>query len=122
MPEYGTNTAPILTWSQPTQVWSAETPTLGELSQQVCLPPANEYLPKCLSVEIAFSAAPGTFEVDVMTTDTDNEAYYTKKAAITEVNAGNVARVELTGIVAKFVALQLVALENAVEVTAGICT
>jgi hypothetical protein len=116
------------------QVWSAETPTPGAtmaattIPIALCNPPAQG---QAVSVSVAFSAAPGAFEVDLLTADQDTSGpaqtsatnlaswqNYVQKATVTSVNASNVARMEVTGIKAKFCALQLVSRANSVSATA----
>jgi len=77
----------------------------------------GNFYPNGLSVQVAFAADPGVFEVDVMTSDTDVAAYFVQTAQITTVNAGFVGRVELPNIYAKYVAVAVKTLTNAVAVT-----
>ena len=70
------------------------------------------------SVEVAFSGNPGAFEVDVMVADTDNPAYFVQWTNITQVNSFNVGRVDVLNSWAKYVALYMKTLTNAVTVTA----
>lgn len=73
------------------------------------------------SVEVAFSGAPGTFEIDVMIADTDDPTHYVQFTTIATVNAFNVGRVDVLTSWAKYVALYMKTLGNAgVAVTAQI--
>ena len=75
------------------------------------------------SVEVAFSGAPGAFEVDVMGADTDNPNYYISLGTIIAVNAFNVGRFDCIGTnlkYPKYVALYMKTLGGSVNVTAQI--
>jgi hypothetical protein len=100
--------------------WNNEAPAVGSLSQEVAIAPVPGSTGNSLAIEIAFSAAPGVFEIDLMTADTDVSTDYSQKTVINGVDANNVARAEVSGVVASFAALQLVALANAVNITAKI--
>ncbi len=123
MPIYGVLPPVALGVGDTVTVWSAEQPTAGTIlaatSQSVALaqPPGKT---EALSVAIQFSGVPGTFEVDLLTSDVDTWPQYVQKATVTAVNASNCARMEITGIKAKFAALQLVSLANSVTVSAQI--
>lgn len=73
------------------------------------------------SWEIAFSGAPGAFEVDVQHADTDADANYVNVNSVTAVNANNACRIELPSCWSKFSRLYVKTLTNAVTVTAK-CT
>jgi len=78
------------------------------------------HYPWGFSVEVAFSGNPGAFEVDVMVADTDNPTHFVQWTNITQVNAFNVGRVDVLNSWAKYVALQMTTLGNAVLVTGQI--
>jgi hypothetical protein len=124
MPVYATVPPVQLDLGDITTVWSAETPTpgatLAATSVPVALPVQGVGNPQNLSVSIAFSGAPGAFEVDLLTADVDAWTNYVQKATVTAVNASNVARMEITGLKAKFACLQLVSRANSVSATATI--
>ena len=134
MPAYGTAKAIQLDLGETATVWSAETPTPGATMGATSLPIALANIPgqtQAISASIAFSGAPGTFEVDLLTSDADSSgpastgnllswSNYVQKATVTAVNASNVARLEVTGIKAKFCALQLVSRTNSVSATATV--
>ena len=71
-----------------------------------------------MSLEIGFSADPGTFEVDIQTSDTDDNPHF---VTINTVNSGLnsffVGRVELPSFWAKYVRARVVTLTNAVAIT-----
>ena len=72
-----------------------------------------------LSAEIAFSGAPGAFQANIQTADTDADGSYVNEGAnISTVNAGNVARLEVSGVVAKFARIYITTLTNNVTATA----
>lgn len=68
-----------------------------------------------VSFEISFSGAPGTFDVEIQTADTDAESKYVSIAAVTSgLNASNVCRVELPSFWARYVRVKVVVLANPV--------
>lgn len=76
------------------------------------------FYPIGFSLEISFSGAPGTFEVDLQTSDTDQDAYYCKAAVLNGgLNSNNVGRIEWTNYWALFARANIVTLTNAVNVT-----
>lgn len=90
------------------------------VSQQCLLPSRHKY-PNFFSVQLVFSADPGTFAIDVQTADTDVDADYISRATINSgLNTSFIGRAEFTGVVGKFVRLKLVTLTNAVRVTADL--
>jgi len=118
MPVYGS--APSGQTGLGALVWSAETPAVGTASVPVVMGRTPNF-PNCLGVEIAFAAAPGAFQIDLETADTDQDKYYVVKGSIgtgTPLNAQFVGRIEITNIVAKFARLRMVSRTNAVAVTA----
>lgn len=78
----------------------------------------GSFYPWGVSYEIAFSGAPGTFEIDVQTADTDADAYYVTIASITTgaLNAGNVGRIELPNFWARYTRVKVVSFANAATV------
>lgn len=86
MPVYAQGTASLpLTFIKPgdsVAVWSAETPLTGTKSQAVALDPGRLEGDQRLSVQLDFPSDPGTFTVDLQTSDTDAEGSY-----VTEVGA-----------------------------------
>jgi hypothetical protein len=100
-------------------LFNAEQPAAPQASQQVCL--ANAYdntATQGASIELFFSGAPGAFSIQPQVADTDiDAAYIAEGAAITAVNTGNFARVELTAIKAKFLRVLLSSRTNAVNLT-----
>ena len=128
MPGYqGINQAQLLRENRQVFAWQAETIPAGgtppislSLAFQLERVRSVSY-PWGFSVEVAFAAAPGTFEVDIMGADTDNANYFNKLGSITAVNATNVGRFDGIGtnmFYPKYVALYMKTLGNAVAVTA----
>jgi hypothetical protein len=71
-----------------------------------------------MSLELGFSADPGTFEVDIQTSDTDDDAHYvTINTVNSGLNTSFVGRVELPSFWAKYVRVKAVTLTNAVATT-----
>lgn len=72
------------------------------------------------SFQLKFSGAPGTFEVDIQTSDTDLDADYCNINtwnSTASLNTNNVGRIELPQFWAKFVRAYVKTLTNAVNVT-----
>lgn len=92
-------------------VWNAESPTTGSSSQQVALTPNTSTDSSSLSVQVTFSGDPGVFEIDVQEADApDVDGSYnliSTSAKITTVNSSFVGRLDLTGIRADFVRLNM---------------
>jgi hypothetical protein len=80
----------------------------------------SAHYPWGFSVEVAFSGPPGAFEIDVMVADTDNPNYFISATNISAVNSGNVGRVDVLNSWAKYVAVYVKTLSNAVAITAQI--
>lgn len=81
--------------------------------------------PPAVCVEIRFSAAPGTFEIDIQEADTDADGFYiTPSAAAYTVSAVNAttqaARVDLSPTGGKFLRVFIKTLTNAVNVSVKI--
>jgi hypothetical protein len=75
------------------------------------------FYPSGFSLEVSFSAAPGAFEVDCQTSDTDQDGFYAKAAALTVVNSSNVGRIEMVSYWALFTRVNIASLANPVQVT-----
>jgi hypothetical protein len=121
MPPYpGNNQAPLLYENNQAFFFLNEAVAAGQLSQafQIRRERGNFY-PNGFSLEVAFSADPGTFEIDLVSADTDNANYYVPIAIINSVNTSFVGRVELNDpLWAKYVACYVRTLTNAVSLTA----
>ena len=131
MPQYDQDAAsvdkPVLTAGIPVVLWEDEQPLAtspaNTASRQVCLH-RDSHAPNCVSLEIKFAGDPGNFQIDVETADTDEEEYYVTRQSIIEsvseqvLNDSFVCRVEMSNVVAKFLRLNMVDCDNAVEVTA----
>jgi len=122
----GSNQAKLVRENSQTFLWHNDivpaSATVGSLSKAVQLERVRSVsYPWGFSVEVSFSAAPGTFEIDVMGADTDNSNYYIKIGSITAVNAFNVGRFDCIGtalVYPKYVAVYMKTLGNAVTVSA----
>ena len=109
--------AVVTVWSnQVVPARAAASPPEASASLQVGLR-RNTGFPTCLSAEVKFASAPGAFEVEVQTADTDDDDYYVVKGSITAVNSAFAGRLELTNVVARFARLSMKTLTNAVAVT-----
>jgi hypothetical protein len=105
-------------------VFNAEQLAVPQASIAVALGPGpGEVGPKTVSVEGFFSGAPGVYEIDLQTSDTDADAMYAQEGTgITTVSANNTFRAEFTGVSANFARLLLKSRANAVNLTARIRT
>jgi hypothetical protein len=121
MPAYaGNNQAPLLRENRQIFLWQNETVPAGAATGSLSIAVQLERVrsvayPWGFSVEVAFSGAPGAFEIDVMGADTDNANYYIKIGSITAVNASNVGRFDGIGsniTYPKYVALYMKTLGN----------
>jgi hypothetical protein len=70
------------------------------------------------AVQVQFSGAPGSFEVDIEGAEDDVDAMYVKLVGITTVNASNVGRGAVTTEYPKFCRVKVVSLTNDVLITA----
>jgi hypothetical protein len=76
------------------------------------------FYPWGMSLELSFSGNPGTFEVDVETSDTDIDTHYVTINTLTGgLNSSYVGRLELPSFWAKFVRVQVITLTNSVAIT-----
>lgn len=101
--------------------FDAETPTAPQAGKAFCiaaLGPGSQ--PKSVNLEIAFSADPGAFQVDLQEADTDVDAAYVtiSGASLTAVNSGFYARVDKIPASARFYRASLVSRTNSVTLTA----
>ena len=126
MPLYKTLTLPPALYPDNSYaVFSADSPTSGQASERVALMQAQDGTPQQVSVEINFSGAPGAFNLQIQTADTDTaNAYQTEtNGTITAVGgsgSGNYVRAELS-VHAKFMRLLMsTQTGNSVTVTANI--
>lgn len=131
MPAYKTLAIPTAIWPGDTsQVWNAETPTPGAggtpngtaASERVALGMAGGS-PAGFSVTGFFSAAPGSFEIDVQVSDVDQDAQYQTCANgnLTSVDATNQTfHFDGSTVLATFVRLLMRTRTNSVAVTADI--
>jgi hypothetical protein len=120
MPGYaGTGQAKLLYENRQAYLFQNETVANGTASIAYQLRrERGAYYPWGMSLEFTFGAAPGTFEVDVQTADTDDNTHYVTLATLTNgLNSSNVGRIELPSFWAKFVRVQVVTLTNAVAIT-----
>jgi hypothetical protein len=119
MPPYaGSNQATLLYEGETKQLWIAEKVPVGTTSEAVQLRrERGSAYPPGFSVEVAFSATPGVFEVDVMGADNDVPANYVQVGSITTVNAGFVGRADIINTFARYIALYMKTSPNAATIT-----
>jgi hypothetical protein len=72
------------------------------------------FYPWGMSFDMAFSGAPGTFEIDIQTADIDQDSHYVTLNSLTtgSLNTSNVGRVELPNFWAKYVRVKVVSFAN----------
>jgi|SRR6185503_583579 len=121
MPAFQTLTLPPALYQGDSYlVWNAESGLAGTKSERVAFGVNPGAAGQACSIEITFGGAPGVFEIDFETADTDVAGDYVQKTIINGVNANNAVRVEIDPFVANFGRLNMVALANAVSCTAKI--
>ena len=128
MPVYNAqNPPPSLGTGNPVTVWINETPTPGNgttaASQQLSLNSTSQKANTPFSVDLKFSGAPGTSEVDVQVAAQDTDtAYQTCNGCniTTFDSTNNTAHLDAWAVNAKFVRLLMRTRGNSVSVTATI--
>ena len=102
--------------------FNAEQPAVPQASIAFALGShGNDYTLQPVSVEGFFSGAPGAFEIDLQTSDTDADGMYASESTtITTVSTNNTFRAEFPSVKAKFARLLLKSRANAVNLTARI--
>lgn len=107
-------------------VFSAEQPVAGTASISVAFGVRPAGGPNTISVEGFWSGAPGNFEVDLQTADTDADGMYQiegtgiTQASTTVNTTANTFRAEFANVTANFGRLLLKSRANAVNLTARI--
>ena len=124
MPAYS-NTFPPFTIApgDQSQVWTSADGNLvsGTKTQRIALTAGGPATRGRLSLRVSFGAAPGVISLQLQTSDTDVDTDYNSEgAAITTVNASNVARFEYANVAAKFARLLATTVTNAVTATVEI--
>ena len=120
MPNYtGSSQACLIRDNQQKWLWNNETVAAGTASIAFQIERVNRsFYPWGISLEIFFSGAPGTFEVDLQDADIDMDSHYVTVDAIsTGMNASYVTRIELPSFYAKYVRVKLVTLTNPVNMS-----
>jgi hypothetical protein len=93
----GTGQATLLRENQQVYLWQAETVVAGSLSIAFELARiTGAFYPWGMSFELVFSAAPGTFEIDIMGANNDLAANYVSLGTISTVNANDVGRWDMS--------------------------
>jgi hypothetical protein len=97
--------------------------TSGAKTQRVALVQRPGGEPIKVAFRCAFSAAPGVIALQLQTSDTDVDTDYVNEgAAISTVNASNVARGEFYNVVAKFARLLATTVTNTVTATVDLAS
>jgi len=127
MPKYGgTGSAKMLNTNAQATLISNERPGPGSPSYAsiaVYLErQKSASYPWGFAVEVAFQAAPGSFEVDIQGAETDQDTNYVTMGSITAVNSNNVGRFEGVNVYPRFVRLFVKSLANDVNVTSAVIT
>jgi hypothetical protein len=103
--------------AQGSPLWppAPEAVAAGDASQAVAFK-RDEVHPNAVALEIAFSANPGVFQLDIQTSDTDaNADFVTKGSFSAGLNASFVGRMEILDVAARFLRVKVVSLANAVS-------
>ena len=119
----GAGQAVLLRCGEQLTLWNNQVITAGtttSLAVQVEWIKSGFFFVPKLSVEIVFSGAPGTFEIDVQYAETDTgNNYIASTTTITTVNSNNVARWDLpAGFFPKYARLFAKTFPNAVTANA----
>ena len=102
----------------PATLFNNELQAAGVSSIAIGLGAKDETFPGTLSIEYFFSGAPGAFELDLMTADTDADAFYQQEGlGMTTVNGFNAGRGEFLQVTANFARIFIKQLTNAVNLT-----
>lgn len=121
MPAFQTLTSPPALYQGDSYlVWNNELQAATAKSERVAFAVNPGAAGQAASIELSFSGAPGAFEVDFQTSDTDADINFILNKAITTVNANNTARAEIDPFVANFGRCIIVSLTNAVNITVKI--
>jgi hypothetical protein len=123
MPKYTNNArAALIRENQQAWLFQTENVVVGEASigfQLERVP--RSFYPWGMSFDIAFSGAPGTFQIDIQTADIDQDSHYVTINSVTSgLNASNVGRLELPSFWAKYVRANVVSFANYATVTLSI--
>jgi hypothetical protein len=95
--------------------------TSGAKTQRVAIASGSPIYRGRLSLRVSFGGAPGVISLQLQTSDTDVDTdYVSEGAAITGVNATNVARAEYANVAARFARLLATTVTNAVTATVEI--
>jgi len=127
MPAYSNTTPPSAIWpGDSAQVWNAEQPTPGNggssASQRLAIG-TEKGNPGGFSVSGFFSAAPGTFEIDVQVSDVDSDTQYQTCANgnITSVDStNNTFHFDGSTVLSTFIRLLMRSRTNSVNITADV--
>lgn len=76
MPPYGSQVYAPYPGLPPLALWNAESPASGSKSAAAAIVPSQVMAGETISVEIIFSQAPGAFQIEIQTADTDADANY----------------------------------------------
>src|SRR4029077_15758243 len=123
MPTYANTFPPSSTEAGAVQnVWATGDGNLtsGTKTQRVALVQRPGGEPIKVAFRCAFSGAPGVIALQLQTSDTDVDTDYVNEgAAISTVNACNLARGEFASVAAKFARLLATTVTNVVNATVG---
>ena len=121
MPSYSNTFPPVsIAPGDSAQPWTTADGNLtsGTKTQRVAIASAGPLARGRLSLRVSFSAAPGAISLQLQTSDTDVDTDFVNEgAAITTVNASNVARFEYANVAARFARLLASTVTNAVTAT-----
>ena len=114
----GPGQAQLLHVNQQAYLFQATRALAGKKSIAVELERGNRgFYPWGAAIQVEFSGAPGTFEIDIEASEDDKEATYVSIVTITAVNSSNAGRAAIGFTWPKFVRANVVALTNDVLTT-----
>lgn len=118
----GSGAASLLRAGSQQQLWLNQAITAGTTTSIALLlerVKSGFFYPWGAAVEVWFSGAPGTFEIDVQFAEIDQDTHYVTVGTISAVNSSNVGRYDMPNTVfPKFIRLFAKTLTNAVTVNA----
>lgn len=118
----GAGQAVLLRANEQQQVWLNQGISAGvttSIAVQLERLRSPYFYPWGAAVEIAFSGAPGTFEIDVQFAEVDQDSHYVGVGTITAVNTSNVGRYDMPNTVfPKFIRLFAKTFPNSVTASA----
>lgn len=107
MPAWAAGGSLILNANTQRQVWIATDNLAANSASQAVLLERQKaaFYPWGFAVQIAFTTAPGSIDIEIQGSETDDDASYVKLVSITTVNSSNVGRADVLTYFPKYVRL-----------------